>query len=194
MNSILTLSDQLIIGKGRDRICFAHPEFRDLCIKVALRPEKQTRREKRYFHYLKQKCKDLGKLAPYLGKVETNLGSGAVFPRVLNDDGTPAHNLTYAIRNGLLNDTLIDAQLVTLKQYLLDNAICVRDVSPSNIMCKEYEQGYNFMLVDGVTNPGINPLNVRIKYLARRSVRSAWPSLERKVNRLRKEREHSAEK
>jgi hypothetical protein len=45
----LELDSTLFIAKGRDRACYRHPLEPSLCIKVALRPEKQSVREKAYF-------------------------------------------------------------------------------------------------------------------------------------------------
>lgn len=194
MTKTLQLSDTLLLGKGRDRACYRHPDNDDMCIKVALRPEKQTRREKAYFRYLKQQGRDLSLLTPYLGTINTNLGPGALYPRVYNADGSESYNLTEAIRKNLLDDNTIDTGIRTLKQYLLDNCICVRDISPSNIMCRRTEKKIVFIIVDGVTNPGINPLNIRLRALVRKSINEAWFSLEAKINRLRQEHQHSSEK
>ncbi len=194
MTDTVQLSESMLLGKGRDRACYRHPDKDDMCIKVALRPEKQTRREKAYFRYLQQKGRDLSLLTPYLGTIDTNLGPGALYPRVLNEDGSESFNLTEAIRRHLLADESIDSGVLRLKHYLLDNCICVRDISPSNIMCRRTEQGISFIIVDGVTNPGINPLNIRLRALVKKSINGAWRSLDTKINRLRQERLYSSDK
>ena len=184
----LKLDQSLIIGKGRDRLCFRHPQDPDFCIKIAQRrDEKQTRREKEYFLYLLKKGKDLRYIAPYMGSVRTSYGEGALFPMIHDDNGQVSPTLTEAIKSGLYKQDLIFHKLDNLKKYLIDNGICARDVSPNNILCRRRGEQVDFILVDGVTSPNFNPLTIRLPALIRRTVEKSWVSLKRKVENLTNE-------
>lgn len=184
----LQLDQSLMIGKGRDRICFRHPDDPDFCIKVAQRSdEKQTRREKDYFLYLLKKGKDLRYIAPYMGSVRTSYGEGALFPMIQDDNGQVSPTLTEAIQSGLYDHDLVCRKLDTLKEYLIENGICARDVSPNNILCRRRGGQVDFILVDGVSNPNLNPLTIRMPALTRRALEKSWTSLRTKVARLMSE-------
>jgi len=179
------LTDDLLIGRGRDRACYRHPENDGLCIKVALHTEKQTVREKHYSRYLKRKQVDTSLVTPYMYKVNTNLGEGGVFPLVRNADGETSQTLTEIISNETVSMDMINRHLRLLRRYLRNNRICVRDLSPNNIVCVMHgKRLVKLMVIDGVINPGINPLNIRLPFLIRKAQRKAWRSMEAKVKRL----------
>lgn len=184
----LKLDPSLLIGRGRDRLCFRHPQDPDFCIKVAQRSdEKQTRREKDYFLYLLKKGKDLRYVAPYMGSVRTSYGEGALFPMIHDDNGQVSLTLTESIQSGLYEQDFICRKLDHLKEYLIENGICARDVSPNNILCRRRGEQIDFILVDGVSNPNFNPLTIRLPTLIRRTVEKSWISLKMKVKHLMNE-------
>ena len=180
----IQISPDLLIGKGRDRACYRHPLNENLCIKVPLQPEKQTLRENWYFSYLRRRGVDLSLLAPYQFPVNTNLGVGAAYPLIRNKDGQVAETLKNAILSQTITYQQVRSRLTKLKSYLFQNRICVRDMSPSSIVCLLDGENTNFIIIDGVMNPGINPLNTRIRCLTCQSVVNAWQSLERKTEQL----------
>ena len=75
-------------------------------------------------------------------------------------------------------------QLNELKNYLIANKICVRDISPSNISCERTLNGVNLFIIDGVSNSNINPLTIRLQSLVNTSIDKAWKGLERKLARI----------
>ena len=54
-------------------------------------------------------------------------------------------------------------------------------------MCQKKDGHYRMVIVDGVSNPGVNPLNIRVNTLSRHFIHRAWRSLERKVSALYEE-------
>lgn len=54
MEKEINLSDNLIVGKGRDRVCYEHPNNANLCIKISITNDKQSKREVSYFKFLKK--------------------------------------------------------------------------------------------------------------------------------------------
>lgn len=185
---MLQLNKSLLIGQGRDRACYAHPLQDDLCIKVAIRPEKQTRRERIYFRLLQKRQVDLSRVALFRGTVLTNLGHGALFDRIRNEDGTPALTLTDTIRQQQVSPELLVEEVEALRHYLETQVICVRDLSPNNIMVSlDATAEPRLIIVDGVSNPGVNPLNIRWKLLSRYFIQRSWRSFSEKLTRLKNE-------
>lgn len=183
MNRV-TLTDELIIGKGRDRICYRHPNDSRLCIKISVTNNKQSVREARYFRFLSKSGSDTHLLSCYRGKVETNEGTGHLFDLISDDNGEVSRTLTELFKNGSLSDKDIEKPIQQLNDYLVDNRICVRDISPSNIVYQRSGSGFKLMIIDGVSNPGVYPWTIRFKYFVKRANDKSWSSFHRKVQRL----------
>lgn len=181
---IIDLSQAELIGQGRDRNCYRHPLINNQCIKVSRKPQKQTRRERAYFAYLLKQGVDTSKLAHYLGTIETSRGEGAACELMLNDSGEVSSTLTNVVKHKELPCETVRALLDDLREYLLEQQICVRDLSPNNIMCQVQNGLPRLVIVDGVSNPGVNPLNIRIPALSRYFIRKSWKSLEKKFAEL----------
>lgn len=184
---MLELNPSLLIGKGRDRACYQHPGNKNLCIKVALRPEKQTRREIAYFRFLHRRKKDLSYLALFRGLENTNLGPGAAFDLIRNVDGKVSLTLRQAIEAHQISEPALTELVNELRDYLYGEVICVRDLSPNNLMLQIGAERQKLMIIDGVSNPGVNPLNLRWRWLAHRFLDKSWRSFERKLGNIRQQ-------
>ena len=186
MKDIIQLSDSLIVGKGRDRICYEHPGQQNLCIKLSFRSDKQSKREIRYFNYLTKKNKDLSKISCFISMVNTDKGNAYIFELIRDNNGHVSRTLRQCLESKVFPLEYICPQLIELKNYLISNKICVRDISPSNICCKKTLTGFNLYIIDGVSNPTINPFNIRIQRLLNNSINKAWMGLDRKLARIEK--------
>ena len=186
MNDIIQLSDSLIVGKGRDRICYEHPDNHSLCIKLSFNSNKQSKREVKYFNYLTKKKRDLSKISCFVSMVKTDKGSAYVFELIRDNNGHVSKTLRQCLESKVFSLEYIRPQLIELKNYLIANKICVRDISPSNICCRETLTGFNLYIIDGVSNPTINPFNIRIQRLINNSINKAWMGLDRKLARIEK--------
>ena len=102
MKSIIELSDDLIIGKGRDRICYEHPYNKNLCIKISINSNKQSKREVSYFKFLTQKQVDLSKISIFQGYVITNLGKGYTFDLIRDKNGNVSKTLRECLESKAL--------------------------------------------------------------------------------------------
>lgn len=191
MPTTIDLSKAELIGQGRDRDCYRHPLITNQCIKVSRKPQKQTKRERVYFAHLMFWKKDTSRLAHYLSAVNTSLGEGASYELMLDDNGQISETLREVILHQRIPEGQVRHMLDDLLAYLLENHICVRDISPSNIMCQKKHSEYRLVIVDGVSNPGVNPLNIRINFLSRHFILRAWRSLERKVRVLYEEQKNA---
>lgn len=147
---ILKLSHNLLIGTGRDRICYRHPENPDLCIKVSPRDSKQSDNEVRYYHHLKRRNINSPYVAQYFGTIETNLGKGEIFELIKDDDGNISESIKHHIDTK--NITLTEAKKMI--QVIYDDFKChrilTRDMSGTNIVIRK-QNGKNYpVLIDGL--------------------------------------------
>jgi hypothetical protein len=182
----IQLSDSLIIGKGRDRIYYIHPHKKNQCIKISISNNKQSKREVRYFKFLTRRHVDLSGISKYQGEVITNLGKGYAFDLITNEDGSVSKTLRQCLESRLFTIDEVQPKLLDLRENLVRNKICVRDISPSNISCQETSKGINLFIIDGISNANINPLTIRLQSLINASITKAWKGLNRKLARLEK--------
>ena len=88
--------DPLVVGVGRHRACYIHPADTSKCIKVVHNPGEhafqEIKRELAYYKHLESYLKDWSGLPRFYGEVETNLGRGFVYDRIVDFDGKPLSN------------------------------------------------------------------------------------------------------
>jgi hypothetical protein len=181
---IIQLSDDLIIGKGRDRICYEHPTIKDQCIKISIDTHKQSLREIKYFSFLKNRNANLSNVSDFLGRIKTNLGEGFCFELIRDSSGEISPTVRQALEKKMITLEEIQLDLEHLKEYLIINSVCVRDISPSNISYQKTESGTKLVIIDGVSNSNFNPLTIRLKSLTTKAILKSWISLIRKLNRI----------
>jgi serine/threonine protein kinase len=186
VSEIIQLSDDLIIGTGRDRICYEHPTIKEQCIKTSISSHKQSRREVQYFSFLTKRNVNLSHISVFLGNVQTSQGIGFCFELVRNVDGEISFTLRESLEKQIVSLKEIQPKLEDLKKYLMSNGICIRDISPSNIICQNTTEGINLIVIDGIGNPNINPLTIRLPRLIDSAISKAWKSLDKKLARVEK--------
>jgi hypothetical protein len=182
----IQLSDDLIIGTGRDRICYEHPTIKEQCIKISISSHKQSRREVRYFSFLTKRNINLSHVSVFLGIVQTSQGLGFCFELVRNVEGEISFTLRESLEKQIISLEEIQPKLEDLKEYLVSNGICIRDISPSNIICQNTTKGINLIVIDGIGNSNINPLTIRLPRLINSAISKAWKSLDRKLAKIEK--------
>jgi hypothetical protein len=184
MERMIYLTDELIVGKGRDRICYEHPNNSNLCIKISINNDKQSKREVSYFNFLRKKNTDLSKISIFREKVNTSKGIGYTFDLIRDHDKKISKTLRQCLESQEFTIESVQPQLNELKKYLISNKICVRDISPSNISCERTLNGVNLFIIDGVSNSNINPLTIRLRILVNKSINKAWKTLNRKLRKI----------
>lgn len=134
-------SNPLVVGVGRHRACYIHPEDASKCIKVVHNPGEhafqEIKRELAYYKHLESYLKDWSGLPRFYGEVETNLGRGFVYDRIVDFDGRPSQSIEQRYNQDNLNQLheelsrLIDR----LRRYLWDNRIVTMSIKPYNVLC-----------------------------------------------------------
>ena len=178
MSETLTLSAQLLLAEGKDRICFRHPVDNDRCIKV-LHPElgaSRLRREWRYHLALQRRGVDFEHLARFRGLIDTSLGTGAVFDLVRDDDGRISKSVAYylAQNDRRCNRWIVD-EIERLKQDLYDQWIVFHYLDPDNILVQRLSYDvYRLVVIDGVGHNQFIPLASYSPAHARRMLVQLW--------------------
>jgi hypothetical protein len=174
-----------LIGQGRDRYCYAHPENPTLCIKIARHSEQQSARERKYIDFLKKRGTDLSNISCHAGLIQTNKGTGHLFELLRLENGNIAPTLKSVIQTNQVSIDECLKELQKLKSYLIVNNICVRDLSPTNIVCDVSDtNNIRFVIIDGIGSPNFNPLTIRWSRLTKKAIERAWARLERKAKQL----------
>lgn len=180
----IQLDDSLLIGKGRDRACYMHPDNPNLCIKVALQEEKQSKREKDYLAFLHKKNRDLSHVSQFKGFIQTNFGAGYIFELARDSNGEIALTLKEAIKSKKIKETEIMRLISKIEQYLSSQKICVYDLSPSNIVIyKDSSDKWQFFLIDGLGVATPNPLIQRTNLLTNNLLKRSFAQLKRKAEK-----------
>ena len=152
--SELILNDSLFIAKGGERNCYVHPDDNTKVIKILyknINHNNQNELEYSYMKYIKRKGADLSFVTNCYGYVNTNLGKGLVFDRVLDYDGKPSKSFRYYLANKLIPLKEQEELIKELKEYLEKNLVLFVDTSLTNIFCSKLsENSYKLIIVDGL--------------------------------------------
>lgn len=151
---MLQLTTNLLLGKGRERECYIHPEDYTKVIKVVYRSDQnlnQNEMEYKYIRYLHKNQVEFSHLTDCYGYINTNLGKGYIFDRVLDYNGQQSKSFKFMVLNSLFTP---DEELILineLKEYIFTNNIIFVDIALSNILCKKLDdKTYKLILTDGI--------------------------------------------
>ena len=178
MSDKVSLSAQHFVAEGTDRKCFIHPENSSLCIKV-LHPERRAGRfwrEIRYYSGLQRRNADFKHLTRFHGLVDTNLGRGAVFDMVLDDDGRVSKSLDHYLLQDdpNFNDWAV-AEVESLKQQMYEEWIVFHDLNPTNILVRRLSfDEYGLVVIDGIGHNHFLPLASYSRLFARKKIVRVW--------------------
>ncbi|MFB9213606.1 YrbL family protein [Vibrio sinaloensis] len=190
MPSTIDLSQAKRVGTGNERICFEHPNDPSLCIKVYHPMEEimkhtkvvrqQNEMEAYYFGHLEKRGVPFLYLPKCHGWIDTSLGRGLVFDRVINDDGSSGVALTDMLADGTVSQQQARDILTKVQDYLLQYSISICDVSPGHILMQRKGTKLIPQVIDGVGsryNDWKLYLLTFVHFFARRKTKSLWQKL-----------------
>ena len=93
---MINIDKYRLVGKGHHREVYRHPQNPDLCIKIIVDgnfDSRQVRREKAYYRHLEKKGISWDMVPKYHGDIITDLGTGSVFDLILDQDGSVSKTL-----------------------------------------------------------------------------------------------------
>lgn len=162
MPNMINLIDEFFLAKGGERNCFIHPYDDKKVIKVVHRNEKhneQNKLEYKYLNFLNKKNIPFTHIPICHGFVNTNLGKGLVYDRVVDYNGNYSNCITYFLSKKTFSKNHELELINELKEYLFKNNILFIDVDLSNVFCQEIEKGkFKLIIIDGL---GARRLNWR---------------------------------
>ena len=185
------LNNDLLLAKGGERACYIHPNDDTKVIKILYsnlpKHNDQNKLEFIYMNYLKKKKVDLSSVTDCYGYVQTNLGEGLIFDRVIDYDGTPSKSFRYYLANKLISEELQQQLLEELKKNIEENLILFIDTSLTNIFCQKIaEDKYKLIIVDGL---GAKRLGMKFflyrqsKIYTKYKIKRQWAKLMKMYNR-----------
>jgi len=178
MSTTVSLTTDFLVAEGTDYQCFRHPGDEQYCIKVLnpQRPAGPFWSEVSYCASLRRRGVKFDHIAGFHGLIETNLGRGAIFDLVRDDDAQISRSLeNYLQRQDQhINAWAIDA-METLKQDLLRQWIVCHDLNPGNLRVKRLGfDEFRLVVVAGVGHRQLLPLASYSRRLARKRLTRNW--------------------
>ncbi|MBR2773658.1 MAG: hypothetical protein IKD73_01555 [Selenomonadaceae bacterium] len=177
--SKLTINEELFIGSGGHQATYIHPIDATKCIKIPhSKDDGDVRKEMRYRRMCAAKLKQSRLVTEFFGTVETNLGLGYVFERVLDYDGKTSLDM-----KKFLPTTKPDAQtlqriwtvLLNFKSDFLRESIAIVDTDIENFMVQEHAPGaYRVRIVDNIGTPVLIPLVYWFDFAAAWKAKRYW--------------------
>lgn len=90
-------------------------------------------------------------LAPYVGSIATNLGTGYVYQLARNEDGSRSKGINEYIDS--LDPDILHGKVVAMYDQLIEHRGVVNDLGLANIFVREHlSNDYDLCLVDGFGN------------------------------------------
>lgn len=184
---MLHLTKDLILGQGTRRTCYAHPQDPTRCIKVTDgTPDgiRQQKRETRFYQKLKKRNASFAHIADYLGPIETDQGSGHIYERIINHDGSPSPELADELnQNKPIAESLVH-QFNGLLDYLIQEKIIFYDLNGWNVLVQHTSPTtHRLVIIDGLGEVVAVPiLNIFPAHL-RRTIRRRWRRVHRRMTK-----------
>lgn len=169
------LSDPLVVGVGHHRACYIHPQDSKKCIKVIHNPcdhaMQEIRREISYYGILNSRLKDWRGLPRFYGTIETNLGKGYVYDRIVDFDGKPSQTIEQRYNSDNLPELHdeLRALIDTLRRYVRDNLIVTMSIKPYNILCHRISETEIFPVIcDNIGTSSLIPVEIYCPWFCRK--------------------------
>ncbi|RBW66249.1 hypothetical protein DS893_05420 [Vibrionales bacterium C3R12] len=160
MSKILMLGGTAILGSGNERVCYIHPDNPKLCVKVYHTQDEifkhtkvmrqQNEMEFFYFRSLSLRKVPFLYLPRCYGWVETDLGRGLLFDRIVNDDGSPSQSITELMVQGKISKSEVVEILNNIGDYLNQYKVNICDVNPDHILMQNVNGELIPKIIDGV--------------------------------------------
>lgn len=183
---MLILTPSLLIGRGKRRECYHHPDDDKLCVKIVVSGDnKETIREQAYYRFLEKRNVSWEMITRFHGNVETNMGTGAVFQLISDYDGKVSKSLKdylssfeeKAIKHEGLSKAICD-----LKTFLLQGRIITMSLADHNMVFRRINATEGVLvLVDNIGNSDFISVANYINYFAQKKMLYEWKRFESRL-------------
>ena len=179
---MVCIKDTDFIGKGLNRSCYRHPDFKDKCIKI-FHENSNTKSLQREIRETKRLLlRDHGSLVipQYFGEVETDRGPGFVFELIQGKEGAAPTLKEYL----LSHSEEVERIKGELYSALYQSAGVFSDLSVGNILIKEEPDGVRFAVIDGLGEGTLIKVCSMIPYFARKKLQRRWRGFARRIDTI----------
>lgn len=185
---MLALSPELLIGRGLHRECYIHPENQSRCIKVVIQGDDvETQREQSYYRFLEKRLTDWTALPRFHGNLATNLGPGAVFDLIRNDNkdiSIPISTYLEDVDNFHRHTEDIASAFRAFQSYQLKHNIQTMSLKPWNLVYRLNKSGQGkIYLIDSLGNSDFIPLCSYSKFLGSKKILRKWAKFKALIER-----------
>lgn len=186
-NKKIYLSPSLLIASGRQRACYQHPDYPDLCIKVhhADRDDKETLREVRYYKLLARKNRSVTTISQYFGTQETDHGLEYIFQLIKDKNGSTSQTLDYYLSNKsafLKHKNNMKIAYNEFKKKVFSESIVSMALKTYNIM---YQLGSSphgrLFIIDNLGSANLIPLDYFSSTLAKSTLKRRFLDFEKRL-------------
>ncbi len=194
---ILHLSEQMIINRGRERVCYIHPENSHLVIKIPRnsrgRNAGANQDELQGYLILRGEGKDLSFVSHCHGFIDTDHGQGLVCDCIRDDDGAIAKTIwDIVVFQDECDVDYIIKVAEKLCDFLMSNQIWLFDLNLKNIALKQLADGtYEPYIIDlkgRYANREFIPLSRYLSYFAAKKLKRRSTQLLRRIVEYRLKR------
>jgi hypothetical protein len=165
------------VGRGDERICYQNPNDPGRCVKVSPKERcKQSKREIRYFQYLKKQQVPFTHIPNFYGIIETDNLIGIEQELIMNPSGGRPLDIRHYLKQKLSvpeQEQFWNA-LNQLKEYLLGYNVIPCDLVMSNILVVQDKDSIRAVIVDGLGAAEILALPNYIRFLGRKKIERKW--------------------
>ena len=188
---LIELNDSLLIGVGGHKKVYRHPLHDALCIKILLDGEDDPdwQKEMRYRRSREKRGLSSRLMTAYHGKIETSLGDGYVFERVIDFDGTSSKTMDEwieAMRGELETDAGgLVSMLINLRDMMLSEEIITYNMETENFMLQRVSKNEILpRVIDNLGSASHLPLAFFFSAIARKHIKKYWTRFSNDLSRI----------
>lgn len=176
---MLTINEELFIGSGGHQATYIHPADAAKCIKIPhLADDGDVRKEMRYRRICAGKLAKSKLVTEFFGTVETNLGRGYVFERVIDYNGKTSRDMKKFLPTNRPDARTLQriwTVLLNFKSDFLHENIAIVDTDIENFMVQETApDSFRVRIVDNIGTPVLIPLVYWFDFAAAWKARRYW--------------------
>lgn len=176
---MIELLPQLLIGSGRHRECYQHPEDPSLCIKITVRGDaREDIREQKYYKILEKRggCWDI--VARYYGIIDTQKGPGGVYDLVHDYDGSISRSVEAYCTDSHVTEDIYDQMCLALGaayERMRQYGLLTLDLQPYNLLFQRTcETEGRIIIIDNIGTNDFIPICYYSRFFARMKIRRKW--------------------
>ncbi len=187
----IILSDDMLIGMGGHKKVYRHPDDPALCIKILIAGEQDPDWQKEMYYRRSRQRRHLTSrlMTAYHGDVDTNMGIGRVFERVVDYDGSASLTLDEWI-DAHDDELRLDASpavslLMKLRDAMLDEEIVTYNMQAGNFMVQRVSEcELRPRVIDNLGSASHLPIAFFFTSIARKHIKKYWARFTRDLLKI----------